>query len=237
MCARFTLRLGAQAVKDLFGLDEAPEMDERYNIAPTQEVPAVATDKEGRRRLRMLRWGLVPYWAKDLSIGQKLINAKAETVHEKPAFRAAFQRRRCLIPADGFYEWKEVEEVAPGGKKPRKRKQPYLIARRDGRPFAFAGLYDFWKDPQGEPVESCTILTTEPNAAVAPLHDRMPVILREEDFDLWLDRAIQEREPLEPLLHPVPAEMLSVRPVNPLVGNPNNEGPELWECPPGALDL
>ncbi|HZH98690.1 MAG TPA: SOS response-associated peptidase [Fimbriimonadaceae bacterium] len=234
MCARFTLRLGAEAVKQLFELEETPELPERFNIAPTQDVPAVLTDKEGHRRMKMLRWGLVPYWAEDVSIGSRLINAKCETVDEKPAFRKAFAKRRCLIPTDGFYEWKEVQEGQPDlfGERPAKtkiRKQPYHITMKDGGLFAFAGIWEFWKGPDGNDVLSCSILTCEPNELVSDLHDRMPLIVAPEDFDLWMDREIQTSGPLQPILRPFPAERMAITPVNPIVGNPNNEGPECIE--------
>jgi putative SOS response-associated peptidase YedK len=239
MCARYTLRLGAEAVKQLFEIEETPELPERFNIAPTQEVPAVLTDKAGKRRLKMLRWGLVPHWAKDISMGQRLINAKSETVEEKPAFKQAFAKRRCLIPTDGFYEWKEIPEIQsdlfgnPTPVKGKARKQPYHITLAEGGLFAFAGLWEFWKGDDGEDLLSCSILTCEPNELVAELHDRMPVIVAPEDFDLWLDRSVSDVGPLRPILQPFAAERMKITPVNPVVGNPTNEGSECIE-PMGA---
>lgn len=237
MCARFTLRLSSDAIKELFELDEVPELPERFNIAPTQDIPAVTQSREGDRKLRILRWGLVPSWAKSLAVGTQMINARAETLHEKGAFRTAFERRRCLIPADGFFEWKDVTECAEQGSlfgeskavKLKTRKQPYYITKRDGGLFAFAGLWERWSDPQGHVVDSCTIVTTDANEAIAPLHDRMPVIIDREDFGLWLDRHERDYGKLMPLLHSYPANEMKLTPVNPVVGNPKIEGPECVE--------
>ncbi|MCB1282704.1 MAG: SOS response-associated peptidase, partial [Salinibacterium sp.] len=166
-----------------------------------------------------LRWGLIPFFAKDASIGQKMINARAETVAEKPSFRAAFKRRRCLVLADGFYEWKAM----PDGK------QPFHIARPKGQPFVFAGLYEIWKHGGGEPVRSCTIITTPANATLRALHDRMPVILEGADLDLWLDPGIQSLDSLAPLLSSVDDDYLSYRPVSRRVGNVRNDDVSLLE--------
>ncbi|MBI3462160.1 MAG: SOS response-associated peptidase [Planctomycetes bacterium] len=163
MCGRFTLRTSARDVAEEFGLIEVPDLFPRYNIAPTQPVPVVRKP----RQLDFLRWGLIPPWADDPKIGSRMINARAETVATTPAFRRAFQTRRCLVIADGFYEWQN--------------RVPFLIHRRDHRPFAFAGLWDRWKG-----IDSCTIITTDPNDLIRPLHDRMPVILAPEDYDRWL---------------------------------------------------
>ena len=217
MCGRFALYTPAEAVVRLFRLDGAPDLSPRYNIAPTQPVVAIRPGEGGGREARMLRWGLVPFWAKDPSIGSRMINARGETVAEKPAFRQAFRRRRCLIPADGFYEWQKV----PGGK------QPWYISARDEVPLAFAGLWERW-DKRGTeaPVETCTIVTTAANATLLPLHDRMPVILGAADWDAWLDDAASSTL-LRDLIRPAPDNLLSARPVSRRVNRPVNDGPEL----------
>jgi putative SOS response-associated peptidase YedK len=249
------MRLGAQTVRDLFSVEEVPEVEPRYNVSPTNEMPVVGEDKEGHRHVRLMRWGLVPFWAKDVSIGQRLINAKSETAHEKPAFKQALERRRCLIPADGFYEWMEVEEAPAGGgeeldlfgdprpstlapsRKPKTYKQPYHFTLKGGAPFAFAGLYERWNDPASphpasqHPLYSFTVLTCEPNTLVAQLHDRMPVIVLPENYDRWLDRNLKEPEAVQDILHPLPAELMQSRPVNRLVGNPIYDSPELLDDP------
>ena len=170
MCGRFTLHTPADTVAELFNLSEIPEWTPRYNLAPTQQVPTVRADgAEQAREFHALIWGLIPSWARDPKGGARMINARAETVHEKPSFRAAFRQRRCLILADGFYEWKRLE----------RGKQPHFIGMQDGRPFALAGLWEKWERPGAPPIESCTIITTQPNELLAPIHERMPVILDE----------------------------------------------------------
>ena len=178
MCGRYSLTSPLAALHEVFEFHERPNLAPRANIAPGQDVAAVRLgEDEGARHFVWLRWGLIPSWAKDPGIGNRMINARAETVAEKPAFRTAFRARRCLILADGFYEWRR--EGAG--------KQPYRIARPDGRPFAFAGLWERWQDPEGgERIESCTIITTEANALLSDVHPRMPVILGAQDFDAWL---------------------------------------------------
>jgi len=210
MCGRFNLIADADALVDFFELGQAMGLQPRYNIAPSQDV-AVVRETGGGRALSMLRWGLIPSWAKDPKIGYRMINARAETVAEKPSFRVALRRRRCLIPATGFYEWK----VVPGGK------QPYNIQLGHGRIFAFAGLWERW---QG--VESCTIIVTEANKAISAIHDRMPVILDPSDYKAWLDPQLQDTALLQPLLQPCPPGWINSYPVSPLVGNPKNDGPE-----------
>ena len=206
-------RVGAR----LFGFvtDDVPEQLPRYNIAPTQLVAVVRLD-DGQRVIKPLRWGLIPSWAKDARIGNSLINARSETVAEKPAFRAAFKKQRCLIPTTGFYEW-----VATGGKK----KQPLHIGMIDGRPFALAGLWERWSDAEGAVVESCTILTTTANDLMRPFHDRMPVILAPADYGTWLDPQTPI-EALQALLRPYPAEGMVAVPVGSYVSNPRHEGPQ-----------
>jgi putative SOS response-associated peptidase YedK len=217
MCGRFARASDLESVNRLLRFDTADlsELHPRYNVAPTQAVPA-ARLQDGRRALVTLRWGLVPVWAKDLKIGYSLINARSETVAEKPAFRSAFKSRRCLIPASGFYEWKDTGE---------KHKQPFHLGMRDGSLFAFAGLWERWHGGDGEPVESCAILTTEANAVVRSVHDRMPVILAPTDFAPWLDPRTPPPE-LHALLRPFPAEAMSATAVSRYVSNARNEGPQ-----------
>lgn len=195
---------------------EVPETQPGFNIAPTQKVLAIR-EESGERDAAWLKWGLVPSWAKDPSMGARLINARSETVAEKPSFREAFKKRRCIIPADGFYEWQRTEG----------RKQPYFFQMRDGRPFGFAGLWERWEGEGGELLDSCTILTTEANEALRPVHDRMPVILHPEEYSLWLEAGDRERATLRELLRPYPAEEIVSYPVSPLVNSPSNRGAEL----------
>jgi putative SOS response-associated peptidase YedK len=224
---------------------EVPEVLPRYNIAPTQMLLG-AIERDGQRQLREFRWGLIPSWAKDMGVGNKLINARAETVIEKPSFRKAFQTRRCVIPASGFFEWKhdtieeEVRNVTskegpslfeefdiPRPKtKTKTIKQPFYFGLKTGEPFGLAGLYEYWHSPTGEKVRSCTVITTDPNELVAPYHDRMPAILRKADVQTWLDGDVAEAERL---LAPIPAQDMISAPVSPELNNPNNEYPELLE--------
>lgn len=216
MCGRFTLTSSPEVVADLFDLAEPPQLTPRYNIAPTQESPVVRVLKtEGRRELHLLRWGLIPQWARDPSIGNRMINARSESAAAKPAYRDAFRRQRCLVPGDGFFEWKRLG----------KRKQPHYIRMRDGQPFAFAGLWARWQGQEGEQIDSYTILTTEPNDLVRPIHDRMPVILARHDYEIWLDPKIQDAEQLKPLLRPSPSDDLIADPVDTLVNNPAFDDP------------
>jgi putative SOS response-associated peptidase YedK len=166
----------------------------------------------------MLHWGLIPSWAKDRKMGSKLINARAETVAEKPAFRSAFRKRRCLVVADGFYEWQQQEN--------KKQKQPFYFRLSDGEPFAFAGLWEHWQDTTGEEIESCTLLTTEANDLMHPIHNRMPVILEPKNYDLWLDSEATKPELLQPLLHPYPPEEMTAYPVSTAVNKPANDNAE-----------
>src|SRR3990172_8404093 len=196
MCGRFSLGASATKLAELFDLTEVPNWAPRYNIAPTQELLVVlkAPEDPGRKISRR-RWGLIPSWAKDRGIGNQMINAQAETVATKPAFRAAFRKRRCLVPADGFYEWAQQG----------RQKQPYYIRLRDWRPFAIAGLWEHWKGPDGNVVNTSTLLTTSANDLIGAFHHRMPVILNPANFDLWLDPAVQEAGPLQSLLQPYPS--------------------------------
>lgn len=220
MCGRFAFFSSHEAIARLFGLAGAAQIEPRWNIAPTQLVPVVRTDGEGARRLAMLWWGLIPGWAQDRSIGARMINARAETLAEKPSFRAAFRRRRCLVLASGYYEW----QAGPAGK------QPWFIRREDGEPFAFAGLWERWTEREGAaPLESCAIVTTAASAALAPIHDRMPVVLRPEACELWLDPRTEDAARLGPLLGPDGARGLRAVRVGRRVNSARNEGPALIE--------
>jgi len=217
MCGRFTLIIPVDELQQSFPwLLVHPELLPRYNIAPTQLV-AVAPNT-GENRIELFRWGLIPSWAKDPKIGARMINARSETLAEKPSFRAAYRQRRCLVLADGFYEWRKE----PG----RKTKTPFYLQLKSGEPFAFAGLWEVWQAPDGLAVPSCTIITTRPNALVAPIHNRMPVILRPEAYQQWLDPAEQPPAQLQPLLQPYPAEEMTAYPVSRLVNNPRNDLPD-----------
>lgn len=216
MCGRFTLATPTEQVAQQFQIVELPELAPRYNIAPTQQVAVVRAGANGRE-LAMLRWGLIPSWAKDPSIGSRMINARSETVAEKPAFRAALKQRRCLIPTDGFYEWQTIAGS----------KQPFYIRLANAQPFALAGLWEQWRTPEGEWLQSCTILTTEANELMQPLHDRMPVILPEASYGPWLDLQLRDAEPLQPLLAPFPAEQMAAYPVSKAVNRVSNDAPEL----------
>jgi putative SOS response-associated peptidase YedK len=222
MCGRFILTTIGEIIGEEFQLPKKPDLAPRYNIAPAQPIAAVRLAENSKEReLSMLRWGLIPFWAKDMNIGYRTINAKSETAAEKPAFRSAFKRRRCLIPANGFYEWKR--------QKGRKQKQPYLIRLKESRLFAFAGLWEQWKDADGNMIESCTILTTEPNELVAELHNRMPVILDHKDHALWLDTSVTDPEKLNPLFKAYPAEAMEYDAVSEHVNKPANDDPQCME--------
>jgi putative SOS response-associated peptidase YedK len=218
MCGRYTLTTSVEALAEEFGLTgPLPEVSPSYNVAPTQEVAAVLVE-DGERRLRMLRWGLVPSWAKDPEIGSRMINARSETAPEKPSFRKAFRERRCLIPADGFYEWQKTNNG----------KQPFYIRMEDGSPFAFAGLWESWGG-DGEEIRSCAILTTDPNELLAPIHDRMPAILHPEDYGQWLDPDVREVDLLSSLLLSYPEDTMEAYPVSRRVNSPANDEPSCVE--------
>jgi len=215
MCGRYTLFVDPADLQALFpDVVIAEELSPRYNIAPSQPVAVIANNDP--RRIVFFRWGLVPSWAQDPSIGSRLINARAETLAQKPAFRAAYRSRRCLVLADGFYEWRKE-----GG-----RKQPFYVRLRSGKPFAFAGLWESWRSPQDETLLSCAIITTDANELLSPIHDRMPVILDPAAYDLWLDPAARSPIDLQKWLRPYPAAEMVAYPVSPRVNNPDNEGPE-----------
>lgn len=226
MCGRYTLSAPEDVIADIFDLSEsaveAVGLSPRYNIAPTQDVPVVGLTHDDGRTLGLMRWGLVPHWAKDPSIGNRMINARGETVAAKPAFRSSFKKRRCLVVADGFYEWKKLKSG----------KQPHHIRLKDGRPFAIAGLWSRWypKEETGdgegvepEPLLSCTLITTGPNELMKGIHDRMPVILPADSYDRWLDP--ETEGDLGDLLVSYPAEEMEAYPVSTRVNNPRNEGP------------
>ncbi len=216
MCGRFTLSVSKETLTQAFHL-EFPNIAAQYNIAPTQEVATVLHNVESnQRQFQHLRWGLIPSWAKNTSIGAKLINARAETIAEKPSFRSAFKHRRCLIIADGFYEWQKQEG----------KKQPFYFRLNSGQPFGFAGLWEKWKSPEGLEINSCTIVTTQANELLQPIHDRMPVILADSDFDLWLNPEVQKAEALQQLLVPYPASAMTATPVSTKVNNPKHDSPD-----------
>lgn len=221
MCGRFTLVANANTLQESFGLGESAgpalaELTPRYNIAPSQPV-AVITAKEGERRLEFFQWGLIPSWAKDPKVGYSMINARAETVAEKPAFRSALKKRRCLIPADGFYEWKREG----------KTKTPMYIQLKNGEPFALAGLYEFWKPADSDKfVASCTIITTEPNTLMEKIHDRMPVILKPQSYEGWLAGEETPVPEIMSMLKPYAATQMKARAVSTLVNNARVESPE-----------
>lgn len=215
MCGRFTLTPHAAEILDAFP-ELAPPDDvvPRYNVAPTDMLLTV-TERDGRRAMERLRWGLIPSWAKDSRIGSTLINARADALDSKPAFRNAFKKRRCLVLADGFFEWR----------KEGTKRRPFYFRVADARVFAFAGLWEVWKDPQGVWVPSCTIVTTEPNDLVRPLHDRMPVILPRDAYDDWLNVELLDDRRLGSLLMPYPADKMTMREVSSRVNSVRNDDP------------
>jgi putative SOS response-associated peptidase YedK len=218
MCGRFAFYSPHEAMVRLFGLTGGPEVEPHYNIAPTQFVPTVRHDETAARRLALLYWGLVPSWAKEKSIGARMINARAETVSEKPSYRSAFRRRRCLVLADGYYEW----QAQPQGK------QPHFIGMRNGEPFAMAGLWEAWREEDSiEPLESCAIITTDASVELAQIHNRMPVILAPEQYDFWLDRHNEDVAALTELLQPFPGSALQAIPVSKRVNNARNDDADL----------
>ena len=218
MCGRFTQRADSKRIAREFEVAEVPAVEARYNIAPTQDVLAVHESLDGREAT-FYQWGLVPSWAKDASVGARLINARSETVQEKPSFREAFRKRRCIIPADGFYEWQRT-----GG-----RKQPFFFRMRDERLFGFAGLWERWEGESGQVINSCAIQTTEANEVLWPVHDRMPVILHPEDYELWLDGDARKLDLVKETLRPYPAGEMLGYPVGTSVNNPRSQGEGLIE--------
>jgi putative SOS response-associated peptidase YedK len=221
MCGRFSIVVTIEELMERFLLEELSPIpySPRYNVAPGQLIPAIIAH-EGMNRLGALKWGLLPAWSKEEKLSFPTFNAKAETLSQKASFRLPFERKRCLIPADGFYEWK----TSSGG-----QKQPMRIVMKNRSLFAMAGLYDTWTAPDGRKISSCTVITTEPNALMADIHNRMPVILRPGDEELWLDRSRFEPERLHSLLVPYDADEMEAYPVHPSVGSVKNDGPELIE--------
>jgi putative SOS response-associated peptidase YedK len=217
MCGRYSQTTSIEELNRLFGVTERVNLPPRYNIAPTQDAPVVRLDKEGARQLLQMRWGLIPFWAKDQKIGNRLINARAESVATNASFRDAFKARHCLVAADGFYEWSNE-----GGKK-----RPWRITLADGGPFAFAGLWERWRDAAGAWIRSFTILTTDANALVKPIHDRMPVILDPKDHEAWLSG--RDSKAQAALLRPFPAEAMRAYRVNPIVNNARVDEPACIE--------
>jgi putative SOS response-associated peptidase YedK len=220
MCGRFTLTADLGAIQDTLPFVHIPEgiathYAPRYNIAPSQPIAAVSNN--GKNTLEFFVWGLIPSWAKDPSIGNRLINARSETLLEKPSFRNAFRRRRCLVLADGFYEWRKDSQG----------KTPMFIRLASGKPFAFAGLWEFWRAPDSSEVLSCTIITTQPNDLMASIHNRMPVILPESAYSTWLEPGEVDPQSLSELLIPYPSDTMQASPVRPLVNNPRYDSPEL----------
>ena len=217
MCGRFTLTVDPAELRDAFtGTDFPEQFAPRFNIAPSQPILAIPND--GQNRASFFVWGLIPSWAKDPSIGNRLINARGETLAEKPSFRGGYKYKRCLILADGFYEWKSQ----PG----TKTKIPHFIHMKDRQPFAFAGLWDEWNSPDGSQIRSCTIVTIEPNELMAPIHNRMPLILPPDAYAQWIDPAARTPDSLGALIKPYPAKEMAAYPVSTLVNDPKNDRAE-----------
>lgn len=234
MCGRFVSSSTPDEIAAYFGA-EAPgaELPANYNVAPTNDVYAVVAGPDGTRRVETFHWGLVPVWAKDLKIGQKMINARAETLAEKSAFKHAFRKYRCIVPMDGFYEWQAAPPGAPLTKAGKPTKQPVFIHRLDGEPLAVAGLWSAWRDKAAGPdapwLHSCTVVTTSANATMEPVHDRMPVILPATEWSTWLDPTNHDLDELGRLLVPAPDTLLTLRPVSTAVNKVANKGPELLD--------
>jgi putative SOS response-associated peptidase YedK len=221
MCGRYTLIADIATIAQAFHVAPSLHTSSRYNIAPSQDVVTVVPNEDGKpRRLELLRWGLIPAWAKEEAIGSRMINARAETLAEKPSFKRLLRSRRCLVVADGFYEWKQEER---GGK------TPMYITLKQQEPFAFAGLWDEWKQPDGEPLRTCTIITTQPNEIMAPLHNRMPAILPAEARELWLDTELHDEHILLPLLAPYAASEMVARPVSRKVNSPAYDSADILQ--------
>jgi len=218
MCGRYRLSRRKQLVEEYFDTEsDEPEWTPRYNIAPSQPVPVIRQNpKEPRRELSLMRWGLIPSWAKDASVAARMINARSETAGTKPAFRDPLTNRRCLIPADGFYEWQRAGKV----------KQPYCFEVNDGELFAFAGIWDRWTDPSRNSIETCSILTTSPNAVTSAVHDRMPVILDPDSYDIWLDPGMRDLTTASELLKPYDAQLMRCYPISTRINHVGNDDEE-----------
>lgn len=222
MCGRYTVISTPEALRALFGYAEQPNFPPRYNVAPTQPI-AIVRQVEGKRQFALVRWGLLPSWVKDPKTFTLLINARGESAAEKPAFRAAMKRRRCLIPADGFYEWQAAGD----------RKRPFYVRAKSGAPLAFAGLWETWVGPNGEELETAAIVTTQANRTLKPIHERMPVIVPPEGFDLWLDGATVDATTAAALIQPAPDDLLEAYEISTAVNRTANDNPKLLE-PVGA---
>jgi putative SOS response-associated peptidase YedK len=233
MCGRYVSVSSPTILAERFGAEtvRVEETEQNFNVTPRADVPVVAVSKTtSERTLDLVRWGLIPSWAKDMSIGDKLINARSDTVASKPAYKRAFAKRRCIIPADGFYEWQKREG--------EKKKQPWFIRRRDGEPLAFAGLWEIWHDPEvgddAPRIKTCTIITTDANDLMKPIHHRMPVVLDESDWERWLDPEFGDIETLQKMLKPAPSEEFEAWEISTRVNAAANNGPELLERAPIA---
>lgn len=217
MCGRFALYTDPIALAKKFQTENLLELQPSYNVAPSQPIPIIRNEL-GQRLFATARWGLIPSWAKDIKIGYNTINARADTVAEKPSFRSAFQHRRCLIPADGYFEWQEIPDS--------KTKQPWYISLKNQEPMALAGLWEYWQGSDGSEIESCTIIVTAGNELMQPIHDRMPVILSSEKWDTWLDTANANKQGLQTLLTQYSADEMTAWPVNTAVNSPRYNGAE-----------
>jgi putative SOS response-associated peptidase YedK len=228
MCGRYVSASSPREIADYFGAASVAETltEANYNVAPSVSVPVIVSN-ENVRHLDLMRWGLIPFWAKSTSIGNKMINARVETVTEKSAFRNAVKKHRCIIPADAFYEWTAVND--PAAKKPRK--QPWCIRRNDGAPFAFAGMFESWSDPDGDgtPLRSCTILTGPANAAIEPIHDRMPIMVAPALWEAWLDPNDPDAQTLLDSMQPPPPELFAIHAVSSAVNNSRSSGMQLMD--------
>jgi putative SOS response-associated peptidase YedK len=234
MCGRFVSASSPERIAEYFGAAfEGETLGENYNVAPTNDIYGIVAGPDGQPRLEVFHWGLIPVWAKEAKVGYKMINARAETLTSKPAYKGVFKKTRCIIPMDGFYEWKAGQPGGPLTKTGKPAKQPMYINRLDGEPLAVAGLWSAWRDPAGDPstdwLHSATVVTTSANGTMRPIHDRMPVILPQSAWETWLDPQNQDLEVLSGLLLPAPDALLAVRPVGTEVNNVRNKGPELIE--------
>lgn len=216
MCGRFTSLLSPEIIAANYGVTAPLVLKTSFNIAPSQSVMAIRQQADGMREATFVRWGLIPFWAKESSIGNKLINARCETVADKPSFRSAIRHSRCIVPVSGFFEW---EATAKG-------KLPHYVTMKNGSPLSFAGIWESWKDPDGGTLESCALLTTEANSLMVTIHERMPVILRQADFDLWLDQTMHDPDELQKLYHPFQAELMQEWPVSTIVNSPAHNSEE-----------
>ncbi len=236
MCGRFVSSSSPEKIAEYFGAAfDGESLGENFNVAPTTDIYGVVVGADGEARLEVFHWGLLPVWAKDRKLGQKMINARSETMASKPAFKGVFRKHRCLIPMDGFYEWQAGQPGGPVTKGGKPAKQPMFISRLDGAPLAVAGLWSAWRDPAdggSDWLHTATVVTTSANTTMAPIHDRMPVILPQSAWSTWLDPANEDLAALSQLLVPAPDTLLQVRPVGTDVNNVRNKGPQLLDPPP-----